>query len=669
MRAKATRLLLVAALGLLLPLCARGQQDTLSPEESQIRQYRAEIRALSATSPPPELQDTFRRNLLSLRRKLHDLLLEKRGGVKKDIRDLQAPNGSPELQDTVKQLQGLLQTLDSEIAGLSRDIDQGISLAAVQPAALPNPASSPAATPVPTPAPTPQEQPAFLRAMANLTPSALERAAAPAEVAETTLDPVTCNSDGVVEAKHTLYDDAICALAVRALDPDRSVRGIVLEQDKRQLAPVLIARLLKTTGGESYVSFITEAQEARTDQQIGAGPNSSGTTSLVSKGGIPYALGFAVENGAATETVSDTTATFRFNPYGAFSMLANKGFITGFRESENDAFLKFLRKTSVGLTFDTSRGDNAGVFTGDRQQLSAVSVRYEAFNERDPRLKRYEKRWEEFVATEGVRFAQDTWALTLALNNFGTLNSSQSFKDPALQAWLEQTNQLVAAAGTDVNAVAKVIREQADRLPVELVTEETTRALTNFARGFQKYRQAKSDLLDEIAKGKVLTFEYTNKREINAPDTSNLRFIYGTGTARRVDLTANGSLTFFHDRPTPANPDDPAPGRVRDFQFAGQVDVPFKVGDVGQFVFWFSGRYERLLEDATTPAGESVSGTKGNIAVGQFGLKVPLPGMGMHLPLSFTFANRTELVKEKEVRGNFGFTFNLDSVLARFKPF
>lgn len=39
------------------------------------------------------------------------------------------------------------------------------------------------------------------------------------------------------------------------------------------------------------------------------------------------------------------------------------------------------------------------------------------------------------------------------------------------------------------------------------------------------------------------------------------------------------------------------------------------------------------------------------------------------IPISFTIANRTELVKEKEVRGNFGFTFNLDQILARFNPF
>lgn len=690
MKPRMTSAPLAAVLSLLLlsPVCAPAQ----TTEESQIKQYREEIRVLAAKTPPAELRETFGRNLLSLRRKLHDLLLEKRGALKKDIRDLQSPNASPELQDTVKQLQDLLENLNGEVQRLKDDMDRAPALAAATvptaaatvpaaaatvPAAVPtpspSPSPSPAATPPPAPTPTPEEVAAFRAAVANLSPFDLKEAAAPAEVTETKLAQPGCDANGAPVAaggRASRYDEMICGLAADIVDPsNRRTKAILLEQDKGALLPILIAKLLKTTGEESYVSFITEAQELRTDQQIGAGPNSSGTTSLVSKGGIPYALGFAVENGAATETVSDTTVTFRINPFGAFGLLANKGFITGFRQSENDAVLKALRKTSVGLTFDTSRGNQAGVFTGDRQQLSAVSVRFEAFNERDPRHKKYEADWEQFVANEGVRLAEQTWAVTLALNNLGTATSRQSFKDPALQAWFEQTNLLVAAAGADVNAVAKVIREQADLLPVKLVTEETARALTDFARGFEAYSRAKSRLLDRIARGKVFTFEYTTKREVSAPDTSNLRLIAGTGTGRRVELTANGSLTFFHTRPTPATPTDPAPGKLRDFQFAGQMDVPFRFGDVGQFVFWFGGRYERLLENATTAAGTSVSGTKGDIAVGQFGLKVPVPGMGMHLPVSFTFANRTELVKEKEVRGNFGFTLNFDSILSRFKPF
>jgi hypothetical protein len=46
-----------------------------------------------------------------------------------------------------------------------------------------------------------------------------------------------------------------------------------------------------------------------------------------------------------------------------------------------------------------------------------------------------------------------------------------------------------------------------------------------------------------------------------------------------------------------------------------------------------------------------------------------MPGLGMKFPVSVTFANRTELVKERVVRGNFGFTFNWDTLLSKLKPF
>jgi hypothetical protein len=436
--------------------------------------------------------------------------------------------------------------------------------------------------------------------------------------------------------------------------------------------------LLQAAGDESYASFVTQAQEQRTDQQLGAGPSSSGTTSLVSKGGIPYALAFAVENGAATQTQSDTTVTFRVNPAGALSLFNNSGFITGFRQTENDALLKFLRKTSLGFTFDTTRGDQPGVFTGDRQQLSEVNVRFEFVNDRDPRLRKHKAKWEQFVGNQGVTFANQSWETTVALTTFGDRDGIDSFSDPALQAWLEETNRLIVQETANLTgeqriaAVGEIIRRQADLVPVELVTDETVRAFTSYASAFRAYQDAKQEVIDEIAKGNVFTFEYTNKREVNASDTSNFRFIAAKGRevmGGRMDFTANGSLTLFHQRPTPLSPDDPTPGRVRDFQFAGQVDVPFKVGELGQFVFWFSGRYERLLEDATTQLGTTVPGTKGDIAVGQFGLKIPIPTLGIDFPISFTFANRTELVKEREVRGNFGFTFNLDDILSRLKPF
>lgn len=212
-----------------------------------------------------------------------------------------------------------------------------------------------------------------------------------------------------------------------------------------------------------------------------------------------------------------------------------------------------------------------------------------------------------------------------------------------------------------LNEIERILRTQTEAFPVKLVSEEMINAVTDYARQFQAYTEAKNRILDRIAKARVFTLEYTNNRGVNAPDTSNFNFIAATGTGRRIDLTANASFTFFNKRTAAAS-------RIRDFQFAGQIDVPFNLGDAGQFEFWFGGRYERLLEDATTAAGITIPNTKGDIAVGQFGLNIPIRGLGLKLPVALTFANRTELIKERQIHGNFGFTFNWDTLLSKLKP-
>ena len=56
--------------------------------------------------------------------------------------------------------------------------------------------------------------------------------------------------------------------------------------------------------------------------------------------------------------------------------------------------------------------------------------------------------------------------------------------------------------------------------------------------------------------------------------------------------------------------------------------------------------------------GEWYADERPDIAKVQVKLNVPLPGAlsGLKIPLSFTVANRTELIDETELRGNVGFT-------------
>jgi hypothetical protein len=670
MKIKVTSVLLALGLALAPIINARAQQRSA---DDQIKQYRQEIEAIAARTPPPEAREEHRVTLWKLRWELHTLLQQKIGGLKTDIQDLRSSTSSATSADYVSKLERTLADVENEAGALGQQLTGNPPPMTVlsSPPAQPLSSASPVANP--TPLQLTEAQMSVKASASNFTPDALRAAAAPPEVAESELPSSSCSDRGLPTAvKPSQYDRAVCRIA-SDISRARTRHEILFSRDEAPLFSILIAKLLKTRGGESYADFITEAQQARVDQQIGAGSTTPGATSLVSKGGIPYLLGFAVENGAAEQTQKDTTVTFRINPAGTIKLIQKKGFINGFQEMDNDWMMKFLRKTSIGLSFDTSRGNSSGTFTGNRQQLSAVSAQVEFINERDPRDKRYEREWEEFVANEGVALAQRLWASTIETFNFSD-NKPGTFKDPALQAWLDQTNQLIGAidaglTGVDrINEIARVIRRQADLLPVNLVSDETVASITSFAKQFQAYSKTKQDLLDKIARGKILSLDYTNKREVDASDTSTFNFIAATGTQSKLDLTANGSFTFFHQRPLAASPTSTRPGRFRDFQFAGQLLAPLKVGNE-QFEFWFSGRYERLLADAQTAAGATMPGTKGDIAVGQFGLNVPIKSLGIKFPVSVTFANRTEFVKEKEIRGNFGFTFNWDTLLSKIKPF
>ncbi len=75
-----------------------------------------------------------------------------------------------------------------------------------------------------------------------------------------------------------------------------------------------------------------------------------------------------------------------------------------------------------------------------------------------------------------------------------------------------------------------------------------------------------------------------------------------------------------------------------------------------------------MLEDEAAASG-MVLKVKGDIATGQIKVIIPVNNSGFKIPISVSFANRTELVKEKEVRGNFGFTFDFDPLFAKFNPF
>jgi hypothetical protein len=138
-------------------------------------------------------------------------------------------------------------------------------------------------------------------------------------------------------------------------------------------------------------------EDARTDKQVGA-PAGAGSTSLVSKGAVPGILGFAVENGALTQSTNDTTVTLRGNLVGWLDLLKNQEFIASYQDGSG--FVRALRRVSYSLTLNTESGATEEESSGPavptpaaireqldkaKQQLAGYSVRLAIVDQRDPR--------------------------------------------------------------------------------------------------------------------------------------------------------------------------------------------------------------------------------------------------------------------------------------------
>src|SRR5262249_3390824 len=198
-----------------------------------------------------------------------------------------------------------------------------------------------------------------------------------------------------------------------------------------------------------------------------------------------------------------------------------------------------------------------------------------------------------------------------------------------------------------------------------------------------EYAKSRVDLLNQISKSFTLAFDYSNTRQVvtlgntsggtmtlpagvtnGLPDLGNFLLTAAGRFIGQSEITANFSGTRFNGR----RPGQDI-GRWRDIQAGFQIDVPLpEIKPVGKSTLTFSYLYLNLLEEPLGAKvmvnGVEVSRT-GTVNFGQAKVDFPIGSTGMHIPISLTFSNRTELIKEKDVRGNIGITFDLDKLFSK----
>jgi len=417
-------------------------------------------------------------------------------------------------------------------------------------------------------------------------------------------------------------------------------------------------------------------EDARTDKQVGAPATATGgSTSLVSKGAVPGVLAFAVEHGALTQTVNDTSATLRGNLVGWLDLLRDQNFIASY--DEDSRLVRQLRRVSYSFTFDAA--PTAPAPTAERptteeikkavddsaRQLTAYSVRFSIIDQRDPR------RVDNRASTQA--FLEGPTAQNLL---FGPRFLDAFWKTPAYTRWLDDTRVVFSSSARmsegDIERVLYARLEALRQLMIAAVPNFDTE-VARFMRAFEAFEAARTDYFKKLQQRFIMAAEMVRTRPPSKAATSTFRVIAeGRPGTSEWDITGNFAVTY-QDGGTALVPDPKETAGWRDVQLAFQAEHPLGTasklavpgGGIGRPVFAFEYLSRRLTDKAVvTFAGHDFNVDPGWIHAAQAKITIPVKGSGIKVPFSVSVANRSELLREKTVRAHIGFTVDMDVLVA-----
>jgi len=222
--------------------------------------------------------------------------------------------------------------------------------------------------------------------------------------------------------------------------------------------------------------------------------------------------------------------------------------------------------------------------------------------------------------------------------------------------------------------VEEVVRKVVAETPLSAADAAQARTL------WRETLEAYDQLLDRIAGAAVVTLDVSLQQPdltttalaggivpkgVRPPALYTARVVFAKAVLPDLDVTSNVSVSLFHEKR------QGMPNHFRDVRVG--LEGKFKLRSLagyGRPVLAFAGLYT-LLNQEPLGLGLTFNGadikTRGHIGVFQAKLEFPTANNSMRIPLSLTVSNRTELIKESEVRGQIGVSFNLDSLFASVK--
>lgn len=366
----------------------------------------------------------------------------------------------------------------------------------------------------------------------------------------------------------------------------------------------------------------TAAGPSSPTKQVETGSVAGGSTAIVDQSGAPDLIGLATQFFNAGRSSDSTPASMTISAFALRTALAG----TDPMRPEVYAAGRNWRRVSVSVG-RVAQDDASG-----QPAAQLVGVKVLAWNLRDPSHPSNVARLQESIRASGT--GQGVAQAIDALFELIATRLGPRVGEPDPDAF----GAKFLGRDTHAETLARLTEDdlvEVDRLLVERVAPAMGAATADQGLLLRRLRQAPQ-----------LAFAYqASLREASGDDEHLWQGIFDYGVAPRINVSVNAGVS-----------------RVDRALLGGETIVRVSA----QAQLRLTGDDSRLvgLLRATAPLTVSASfaggwhGDTDDIHKAQVKLSIPMPGRlgGLSLPVSLTVANRTELVDERDVRGQVGFT-------------
>ncbi len=468
---------------------------------------------------------------------------------------------------------------------------------------------------------------------------------------------------------------------------------------KRAVVDFITATASRFALNAAIADALRTAGQQRLDQQLGATPNASGTTSLLTKAGSAELVSLALDAGVLTRSINGTTATLSMNGDQLFRLItgADPTCIVTTQTCKNDNWFesRVAGPTTISASMDlaqqsTTTTASSGQASGTTPthvesvaiptgagKLSGISARYEIRNGFDPRTEQFRSAWASQVTSLAANvkaIGDDTDAVSSALMlhpNFVVSDDADPFV---------HTKDLLSSAGEDATgrALVKAFEEYWSRMVTDEIWRDSklAAAVSKAVQDRNIYRQAWFAALNR-AVGTLLTLEYDFNRSTNQPVTHDLKLIYAHDFGVRGMVTVNGVVSFYGVLPAGARY-----GRLHYGQISTEYDRTLSGKDkplqtqLSLAGYWQYQPNPSILDipEGTLAPGTNIPlpngtqefvGTAGSLWVTQAKLTIKGSG-GINVPIGVSWSNKTDLLQGSRIGAQIGLSYNFSSFANMF---